>query len=83
MDRTFGKIDEDHNSTLESTYSTIIFLDPKFLAFTLFNGFVQDEEEAKSSSSDSSLNFVQNFLVIASESEEEFDFSPSNVAAGV
>ena len=26
---------------------------------------------------------MQNFLVIASESEEKFDFSPSNVAAGV
>ena len=33
--------------------------------------------------SDSPLNSVQNFLVIASESEEEFDFSPSNVAFGV
>ena len=29
------------------------------------------------------LNSVQNLLVIASESEEKFDFSPSNVAAGV
>ena len=29
------------------------------------------------------LNFVQNLLVIASESEEKFDFSPSNVSAGV
>ena len=29
------------------------------------------------------LNFVQNLLVIAFESEEKFDFSPSNVAAGV
>ena len=29
------------------------------------------------------LNYVQNLLVIASESEEKFDFSPSNVAAGV
>ena len=34
-------------------------------------------------SSDSPLNFVQNLPMIASESEEEFDFSPSNVAAGV
>ena len=34
-------------------------------------------------SSDSPLNSVQNLLVIASESEEEFDFSPSNVAASV
>ena len=33
-------------------------------------------------SSDSPLNYVQNLLVIASESEEEFDFSPSNVDVG-
>ena len=32
---------------------------------------------------DSPLNSVQNLPVIASESEEKFDFSPSNVAAGV
>ena len=37
----------------------------------------------KSSSSDFPLNYVQNLPVIASESEEKFDFSPSNVAAGV
>ena len=83
MDRTFGKTDEDHNSTLESTSHTIRFIDPKFLVSTLFYEVVQDEEEAKSSSSDSPLNFVQNLLVIASESEEEFDLSPSNVAVGV
>ena len=29
------------------------------------------------------LNSVQNFPIIASESEEKFDFSLSNVAAGV
>ena len=29
------------------------------------------------------LNYVQNFPVIASKSEEEFDFSLSNVASGV
>ena len=33
--------------------------------------------------SDFPLNSVQNLPVIASESEEKFDFSPSNVAAGV
>ena len=32
---------------------------------------------------DFALNSVQNLPVIASESEEKFDFSPSNVAAGV
>ena len=34
-------------------------------------------------SSDSPLNIVQNFPVIASESEDEFYLSPSNIAAGV
>ena len=34
-------------------------------------------------SSDSLLNSVQNLPVIASGSEEEFDFSPFNVVAGV
>ena len=35
LDRTFGMIDEDHNSTLESTSSTIIILDPKISTSTL------------------------------------------------
>ena len=34
-------------------------------------------------SSDSPLNYVQNLPVIASESEEEFDFSTSNVVVVV
>ena len=34
-------------------------------------------------SSDCPLNGVQNLPVIASESEEEFDLSPSNITAGV
>ena len=33
--------------------------------------------------SDFPLNYVQNLPVIAPESEEKFDFSPSNVVAGV
>ena len=33
--------------------------------------------------SDFPLNYVQNLPVITSESEEKFDFSPSNVAVGV
>ena len=33
--------------------------------------------------SDFPLNSVQNLPVIASKSEEKFDFYPSNVAAGV
>ena len=34
-------------------------------------------------SSDFPLNSMQKFPMIASESEEEFDFSPSNVSFGV
>ena len=83
LDRTFGMNDEDHNSTLESTSNTISILDPKFSASTLSDEVVQNEEEAKSSSSDFPLNYVQTLPVIASESEEKFDFSPSNVPAGV
>ena len=49
LDRTFGMIDEDHNSTLERTYSTIRNLDPKISASTLSDEVVQDEEEAESS----------------------------------
>ena len=49
LDRTFGNIDEDHNITLESTSSTISILDPKFLASTLSDEVVQDEDEAEAS----------------------------------
>ena len=49
LERTFGMIDEDHNSNLESTSSTISILDPKFLASTLSDEVVQNEEEAESS----------------------------------
>ena len=83
MDRTSGKIDEDYNSTLESTSSIIRDPDPKFSASTLSDEVVQNEEEAKSSSSDFPLNFVQNSPVVASKSEEKFDLSPSNVVVGV
>ena len=68
---------------MESTSSTIRVTDPKFSAFTLYAEVVQNKKEAKSSSIDFPLNYVQNLPVIASESEEKFDFSPSNVAAGV
>ena len=49
LDRTFGTIDEDYNSTLERTSSTIIVTDPKFSASTLSVEFVQDEEVVESS----------------------------------
>ena len=35
LDKTFGKHNEDHNSTLEITASTTIFFHSKFLASTL------------------------------------------------
>ena len=59
LDKTFGKIDEDHNNTFESTFSTIIVPDPKFSSSTLSVEFFQDEKEAKSSSSDFPLNYAQ------------------------
>ena len=140
LDRTFGMIDEDHNSTLERIFIKISILNPKLLASTLFDKVVQDEEEAEASTQsiriedsllavtpspdasevyeisnisyshmdetgedirisdiqekycctsmqtftgDFPLNSVQNLRVIASKYEEEFDFSISNVAAGV
>ena len=49
LDRTLGLIDEDHNSTLESTSNTISILDPKISASTLSDEVVQNEEEAESS----------------------------------
>ena len=42
LDRTFGKHNEDHNSTLERTPSTKIFLDTKFSASTLSVEVFQD-----------------------------------------
>ena len=47
MDRTFGKHNEDYNSTLEITASTTRFLYSK--VSTLSNEVVQDEDEAESS----------------------------------
>ena len=49
LDRPFGKNNQDHYRTLESTPKTKRVLDSKFSASTLFDEFVQDEEEAKSS----------------------------------
>ena len=49
LDRTFGMIDEDHNSTLESTSRTISILDPKISTSTLSDEVVQDEEEVEAS----------------------------------
>ena len=49
LDRTFGKHNEDHNSTLEITSSTTRVLYSKVSASTLFDEVIQDEHEAKSS----------------------------------
>ena len=62
LDRIFGKHSEDHNRTLESTSSTIIVLDPKFLASTLSVEFVQDEEVAKSSTQ--SIRIEESLLAV-------------------
>ena len=49
LDRTFGKHNEDHNSTLDITASTTRVLHSKFSASTLSDEVVQDEYEAESS----------------------------------
>ena len=49
MDRTFGKHNEDHNSTLEIKASTTRVIHSKLSATTLSDEVVQDEDEAKSS----------------------------------
>ena len=49
LDRTFGKHNEDHNSTLEIKSNTKIFLHSKLSASTLSDEVVQDEDEAESS----------------------------------
>ena len=49
LDRTFGKNNEDHNSTLEITSSTTRVLHSKYSDSTLSDEVVQDEDEAESS----------------------------------
>ena len=49
LDRTYGKHNEDHNSTLEITASTTRVLHSKLSASTLSDEVVQDEDEAESS----------------------------------
>ena len=49
LDRTFGKHNEDHYSTLERTPLTTIVIYLNVLASTLSNEVVHDEEEAESS----------------------------------
>ena len=49
LDRTFGKHNEDHNSTLEIIANTTRVIYSKFSASTLSDEDVQDEEEAETS----------------------------------
>ena len=49
LDRTFGKNNEDHNSTLEITSRTTRVLYSKFSSSTLSDEVIQDEDEAESS----------------------------------
>ena len=46
LDRTFGKHNEDHNSTLEITSYTTRVIYSKVFSSTLSDEFVQDEDEA-------------------------------------
>ena len=62
LGRTFGKIDEDHNITLESTSSTKSILDLKISSSTLSDEAVQDEEEAKASTQ--SIRIEDNLLAV-------------------
>ena len=49
LDRKFHKHNEDHNSTLKITSSTTRVIYSKFSASNLSDEFVQDEDEAESS----------------------------------
>ena len=49
LDRTFGRHNEDHDSTLEIMAITTRVLHSKFSASTLSDEVVQDEDEAESS----------------------------------
>ena len=78
LDKTFGMIDEDHNSTLESTSSTISILDPKISASTL-----SDEEEVEDSTQ--SIRIEDNLHAVtpspdAPEVHEISDISSSHIS---
>ena len=81
LDRTFGKQNEDHNSTLEIIASTTRVLHSKYSASTLFDEVVQDEEEAKSSTQ--SIRIEESLLAVtpspdAPKVHEIFDISYSH-----
>ena len=58
LDRTFGKQNEDHNSTLEIKSITKRVLHSKISASTLSDEVVQDEDEAESSTHSIRLHAV-------------------------
>ena len=83
MDITFGKHNEDHNTTLEITPNTTRFLDPKVSSSTLSNEVVHGEEEAESSTQ--SIRIEDDLLAVtpspdAPEVHEISDISSSHIA---
>ena len=79
LDRTFGMVDEDHNSTLESTYSTIRNLDPKILASTLSDEVVQYEEEAEASTQ--SIRIEDSLLAVIPSLDAPEVYEISNISS--
>ena len=62
LDRTFGKNNEDHNITLESTPNTTRAIDSKVSTSTLSVEVVQDEEVAESSTQ--SIQIEESLLAV-------------------
>ena len=82
LDRTFGMIDEDHNSTLESIFRTIIILNIKFSSSILSDEVVQNEE---AESSTQSIQIEDSLLAVtpspdAPEVHEIYDISSPHIS---
>ena len=82
MDKTFGKHNEDHISTLEIMASTTRVLHSKVTATTLSDEVVQDEDEAESSTN--SIRIEESLHEVtpspeASEVHEIYDISSSHI----
>ena len=83
LDRTFGKHNEDHNSTLEITSSTTRVLYSKISASTLSDEVVQDEEEVETSTQ--SIRIEECLLAVTPSPDapkvyEIYDISSSHIA---
>ena len=82
LDRTFGKHNEDHNSTLEIIASSTRVVHSKFSASTLSDEVVQDEDEAESSTH--SIRIEESLYAVtpsdAPEVHEISDISYSHIA---